>query len=278
MMRIVVCVKAVPASTEVKMDPVTNTIVRDGGAAVINPFDTAALELALAVRDARADVSVSVLSMGIPATEELLRDCIARSIDAHNPARRPVAAYLLTDRAFAGADTLATTYALTCGIRRLGGADAVLCGKMAVDGDTAQIGPELAGALGMACVPDVRELVSLGPDGVVARCGTDTGIATLEAPCPVVLTVAKEAAQLRMPSVEGVLAAEGAPGAGTVAPAVTVWSAAAVAADPARAGLAGSPTQGGRSFGPDRAGDAVSRVGPAAEQARRIWHVMGGEA
>lgn len=102
-MHIVVCVKAVPGSTEVKMDPKTNTIVRDGGQAVINPFDASALETALRIKDAAAepaDVRVSVLSMGIPATADLLRDCIARGADD---------GLLLSDRAFAGADTLATT-------------------------------------------------------------------------------------------------------------------------------------------------------------------------
>ena len=103
----VVCVKAVPGSTEVKMDPKTNTIVRDGKQAVINPFDASALECALALKDDfigfGMDVRVTVVSMGIPATESLLRDCIARGADD---------ALLLTDRAFAGADTLATTYAL----------------------------------------------------------------------------------------------------------------------------------------------------------------------
>ena len=130
----VVCVKAVPGSTEVKMDPNTNTIVRDGKQAVINPFDASALECALALKDDfigfGMDARVTVVSMGIPATESLLRDCIARGADD---------ALLLTDRAFAGADTLATTYALKCGIEALDeDFDLLICGKMAVDGDTAQ--------------------------------------------------------------------------------------------------------------------------------------------
>ena len=293
-MHIVVCVKAVPASTEVKMDPRTHTIVRDGGASVVNPFDTAALELALSCRDAASGadpVCVSVISMGIPATEELLRDCIVRGVRRTGGGGcEGIDAYLLTDRAFAGADTLATTHALACGIRKLGGADVVLCGKMAVDGDTAQIGPELAGALDMACLADVRALESLGASGVVARCGTDEGTATLAAPCPVVLTVAKEAAQLRMPSVFGVLAVEGAVegvGVGTAgdamrggAPlgAVTCWSAVEVGADPSRVGLSGSPTQVVRSFVPERAHEAVVVEGDAPAQAARIIEVWGGEA
>ena len=154
----VVCVKAVPGSTEVKMDPKTNTIVRDGKQTVINPFDASALECALALKDDfigfGMDVRVTVVSMGIPATELLLRDCIARGADD---------ALLLTDRAFAGADTLATTYALKCGIEALDeDFDLLICGKMAVDGDTAQIGPELAGAFEIPCVTDVSCVQSAG--------------------------------------------------------------------------------------------------------------------
>lgn len=253
-MRIIVCVKAVPGSTEVKMDPKTNTIVRDGGAAVINPFDAAALEVALGIKDERRrqglPCEVAVLSMGIPATEDLLRDCIARGADR---------GLLLSDRAFAGADTLATTHALACGIRRLGVPDMVLCGKMAVDGDTAQIGPELAGALGMPCASGVPGL--LGADGrtVAVRREVDGGEAVAEVPLPAVLTAAKDVAYLRMASIAGIRAARSVD--------IPVLSAGDVGADPARIGLAGSPTQVVRSFVPERAAEAVSIAGTVAEQA-----------
>lgn len=263
-LHVVVCVKAVPGSTEVKMDPVTHTIVRDGGQAVINPFDASALELALLLKDARAArgerTRVTLLSMGIPATAELLRDGIARGADD---------AVLLSDRAFAGADTLATTHALTCGLARIGMPDLVLCGKMAVDGDTAQIGPELAGALDVPCLPDVRALCSCGDGTVRARCGVEDGEAELEAPLPAVLTVAKEAAALRMPSIAGVRAAAGAP--------VAIWGAADVGADVARIGLAGSPTQVVRSFVPERQVQAEVLAGTPAEQAAQIAAIVAGE-
>lgn len=279
-MHIVVCVKAVPSSTEVKMDPVTHTIVRDGRESVVNPFDAAALEVALAIKDERAATGegcrVSVLSMGIPATEALLRDGIARGASD---------ALLLSDRAFAGADTLATSYALSCGIRELGSAsmsdavasgasehgeaapgpslpDLILCGKMAVDGDTAQIGPELAGLFDMPCVTDVRELVAIERDRVTVRHATDAGIELVEVPLPAVLTVAKDIAQPRMPSIAGVRAAAGAP--------VAVLSAARVQADPARSGLAGSPTQVVRSFVPERSDTCEVLEGSVPEQAARI--------
>ena len=248
----VVCVKAVPGSTEVKMDPKTNTIVRDGKQAVINPFDASALECALALKDDfigfGMDVRVTVVSMGIPATESLLRDCIARGADD---------ALLLTDRAFAGADTLATTYALKCGIEALDeDFDLLICGKMAVDGDTAQIGPELAGAFEIPCVTDVSCVQSAG------------FTACLEMPCA--MTTAKEIGQLRMPSIAGIRAAEEAD--------VRVVSAADVNADPARCGLAGSPTQVVRSFVPDRDQTCETVEGTASEQAAKLAKIIEGMA
>lgn len=259
-MHIVVCVKAVPGSTEVKMDPVTHTIVRDGRESVVNPFDAAALEVALRIKDERAargaSCRVSVLSMGIPATEALLRDCIARGADD---------ALLLSDRAFAGADTLATSYALSRGMAELGAPDLILCGKMAVDGDTAQIGPELAGLFDLPCVTDVRAVAAVDDAAVLVSHATDAGIETVSVPLPAVLTVAKDIAQPRMPSIAGVLAAVDAP--------VAVRSAADVAADPARSGLAGSPTQVVRSFVPERPDTCVMLEGSVAERAARIIEV-----
>lgn len=280
MMHIVVCVKAVPGSTEVRMDPVTHTIVRDGGAAVVNPFDAAALEVALRIKEVLAaegsGCRVSVLSMGIPATEALLRDCIARGADD---------ALLLSDRAFAGADTLATSYALSCGLRELGigGGEArepwlIICGKMAVDGDTAQIGPELAGLLDVPCVTDVRSLASetlrpgekVSPERLRVRHGVDEGIETVEVPLPAVITVAKDIVQPRMPSIAGVLAARDAM--------VEVRGAADVGAVADRTGLTGSPTQVVRSFVPERSGACETLAGTLAEQAACVVELWGGGA
>lgn len=149
------------------------------------------------------DVRVTVVSMGIPATEALLRDCIARGADD---------ALLLTDRAFAGADTLATTYALKCGIEAFDeDFDLLICGKMAVDGDTAQIGPELAGAFEIPCVTDVSCVQSAGftTCGSLALVhGCDAGEETVYLEMPCAMTTAKEIGQLRMPSIAGIRAAE----------------------------------------------------------------------
>ncbi len=264
-MRIFVCVKAVPSTTEVKMDPKTNTIVRDGKQAVINPFDASALEVALELKDAAAaagaeQVDVTALSMGIPATADLLRDCVARGADA---------GLLLSDRAFAGADTLATTYALSLGIAHAGEApDLVICGKMAVDGDTAQIGPELAAALDVPCVADVQELVSLEDGALTLVRAVDAGEETVRVALPCVITVSKDIAQLRMPSIAGIRAAAGAE--------IAVLSAETAGADTARCGLAGSPTQVVRSFVPEREHVAQSVEGSAASQAEQLAQIIGG--
>lgn len=264
-MNIVVCVKAVPGSTEVKMDTKTHTIIRDGGEAVVNPFDAAALEVALRIKDehraAGEACTVTVLSMGIPATEKLLRDCIARGADA---------GLLLSDRAFAGADTLATTYALSCGIARLGAPDLVLCGKMAVDGDTAQIGPELAGALNVPCAVGVTGLPAVADGTVTVQRESDAGVATAAFPLPAVLTVAKDVAELRMASIAGIRAAEEVE--------ITVLTAEEAGADTARTGLAGSPTQVVRSFVSERDERGVEITADAAEQAMQIAEVLKGMA
>lgn len=261
-MHIVVCVKAVPSTTEVKMDPKTNTIVRDGRQAVVNPFDATGLEIALHIKGECAAAGepcrVTVLSMGIPDTERLLRDCIARGADD---------GLLLSDRAFAGADTLATTYALSRGIACMDEpVDLVVCGKMAVDGDTAQIGPELSGALDVPCVVDVQRLCGISGRMLTLERAGDAGREVVEVDLPAVITVAKDAAQLRMPSIAGVLAAEGVP--------VAVKTAADVAADPARTGLSGSPTQVVRSFVPERASEAICVAGDAAEQAAALVELI----
>lgn len=288
-MNIVVCVKAVPSTTNVRMDPVTNTIVRDGRQSVVNPFDASALEEALCIREellsqgnrrpprcAGAHVhpvriaparlasgdsphTVTVLSMGIPDTERLLRDCLSRGADR---------GVLLSDRAFAGADTLATSYALSCAIRQMEEpADLILCGKMAVDGDTAQIGPELASVLGMACVTDVCEVLEVSEDHLLLRRATDEGHAVVEAPLPAVVTVTKDIRIPRMPSIAGVRFGQTGP--------VEVKNAAAAGADPGRTGLAGSPTQVVRSFTPERSSESVPVEGTPSEQAAQLAALVG---
>ncbi len=147
-MKITVCVKQVPAANEQRLDPVTGTVIREGVASILNPFDAYALEEAVRLKE-RLGGEITVLSMGVPSAQETLRRALAVGADR---------AILLSGRAFAGADTLATARALAKAIGKAGGADLVLCGRMATDGDTAQVGPMLAEFLGVPHAADVSEI------------------------------------------------------------------------------------------------------------------------
>lgn len=258
-MKIIVCVKQVPASNEVRLDPKTNTIIRDGAQAVINPFDAHALEAALQLKE-RFGGEVTVLSMGIPDTERMLRECLSRGADR---------ALLLTDRAFAGADTLATSYALQKGVEKAGDFDLILCGRMAVDGDTAQIGPELAARLGVPHVTDVERLEAAEGELTVRR-QLGGSVQTLRVPLPAVLTVMRELNVPRLPSIAGVLRAAEAK--------VERFDAAAVAADAALCGLKGSPTQVVQTFLPQRTRTVREITGTTAQQCAALEQIIrGGE-
>ena len=147
-MKIVVCIKQVPESQDVRLDPVTHNLQREGVKSIINPFDLYALEEGLRVREQQGG-EVMVLTMGPPQAENALREALTYGADQ---------AVLLSDRAFAGADTWATAYTLAAAIARLGGADLIICGKQAIDGDTAQVGPEMAAFLGIPYVAWARKL------------------------------------------------------------------------------------------------------------------------
>ena len=138
-MNILVCIKQVPDTTEIKIDPVKNTLIREGVPSIVNPFDTYALEAAARIKDANPDAKIVVVTMGPPQAEKALRECLAIAADK---------AYLVTDRKFGGSDTLATSYVLRKTVEKLetleGKFDAIFCGKQAIDGDTGQVGPELA--------------------------------------------------------------------------------------------------------------------------------------
>lgn len=251
-MKIIVCIKQVPSSNEVRLDPQTNTIIRDGRASVINPFDTYALEEAVHIKE-QLGGQVTVLSMGIPATESLLRDAVSRGADA---------AVLLSDRAFAGADTLATSYALSLGVGQIGDFDLILCGKMAVDGDTAQIGPELAETLNIPHLTDVKGITGFSATELVCRKSTDSGEQELRVQLPALLTVVKDINMPRLPSIPGVKR-----GLEVDCPVLT---ATALAADESRCGLTGSPTQVVKTFTPTRAKQAQSIAGTPQQQAQAL--------
>ena len=248
-MKFIVCIKQVPSTNEVRLDPVTHAIIRDGRQSVINPFDLYAVELGAQLRD-RMGGTLTALSMGIPATERLLRECISRGADD---------AVLMTDRAFAGSDTLATSYAISLGVDAVGGADLILCGKMAVDGDTAQIGPELARTLGIHHVTDVAEVMDITEKNITVRKVTESGSFVEKVAFPAVITVVKDIVMPRLPSISGVRKSLTAP--------FKTFSAAEANADTARTGFNGSPTSVVKTFTPEGRTEAAPVEGTPADQA-----------
>ena len=224
-MKIDVCVKQVPASNETRLDPVTHTIIRDGSGSILNPFDAYAVEEALRIRE-RCGGTVKAFSMGIPAAGEMLRRVLALGVDD---------ALLITDRAFAGSDTLATARVLAAAITADGLPGLILCGRMATDGDTAQVGPMLAECLGIPHISDVAAIEEISEESAVVRRLTDSGYVRLRVALPALLTVLKEINNPRLPSLTGILDAE--------EKTVPRADHTTLGLDPARTGLGGSATR-----------------------------------
>lgn len=245
-MEIAVCVKQVPDTTEVKIDPVTNTLIREGVPSIVNPFDKYALEMALQLRDKHGG-KVTVLSMGPPQAAAALRECIAMGADE---------AVLLSDRAFAGSDTLATSYTLSQAVRKMGNVDLIICGKQAIDGDTAQVGPEMAEHLGIGQLTYISKLEFDG-ERIIADREQDEGYDIIEAKLPLVVTIIKLTTDPRLPTVKGTAKAYRSE--------IPVWTATDIAIDPKSAGLDGSPTQVRRIFTPQRRGKGELIEGDSKE-------------
>ena len=249
-MKLLVCVKQVPASNETRLDPVTHTILREGAESILNPFDAFAVEEAVRLK-ARYGGDVTALSMGIPAAEGMLRRVVAVGADR---------AVLLTDRAFAGSDTLATAHTLAAAVRKLGLPDLILCGRMATDGDTAQVGPMLAERLGIPHVSDVAEVETVSDGAVTVRRLTDDGYIRVRTPLPALITVLKEINVPRLPSISGILRGEAAE--------VERWGLDDVGLSREETGLKGSATKVVRSARPDLTRRAEVIEGAPARQAQ----------
>ncbi|CVK18999.1 MULTISPECIES: electron transfer flavoprotein subunit beta/FixA family protein [Sporomusa] len=230
-MEIVVCVKQVPDTTEVKIDPVTNTLIRQGVPSIVNPFDKNAVEAALQLKDTHGG-KVTVISMGPPQAKDALKECLAMGADE---------AILLSDRAFGGADTLATSHTLAAGIKKLGKVDIILCGKQAIDGDTAQVGPEIAEHLDIPQVTYVSKIEAEGGKLKVER-EQEEGYEIIEVSTPVMLTVVKSINIPRNPTVKGTMKANRKE--------IPVWTVNEVTVEAEKIGLKGSPTQVRRIFTP----------------------------
>jgi len=256
-MEIVVCIKQVPASTRVRLDPRTRTIIREGVELMLNPFDAYAIEEALRLREAYGG-RVSVLSMGIPSAAMQLREALAMGADR---------AVLLTDRRFAGADTLATAYTLAAAIRKLGPVDLVLCGRQAIDGDTAQVGPELAEKLGIAHITAIAKIEQIEGGKLICQKMLDEGYARIALQLPALLTVVKEINAPRFQSLAGFRRAQQTE--------INTWKVEDLDLDLERIGLEGSATQVISTFVPERHKASQVLVGSPQEIAQQILASLG---
>jgi len=245
-MNIIVCIKQVPDTTDIRINPETNTLVREGVDSIINPFDLYAIEEGVRIKEEHGG-KVTVISMGPPQVEAALRESISLGVDE---------AIHLCDRAFAGADTWATSYALAKGIEKEGDYDIIICGKQAIDGDTAQVGPGIAIQLDIPQIMYVKKIEKIG-DGIIrAQRMTEEGYEVIEGDLPVLISVVKEINEPRLPSLKGKMRAKKAE--------IVAWTAADIEADEQLIGLNGSPTQVVKIFSPPaREGGEIFQGEPA---------------
>jgi electron transfer flavoprotein beta subunit len=250
----------VPGTTEVKINPETNTLVREGVETQINPFDLYALEEAVRVKErmiaAGDESTVTVMTMGPPQAEDALREAISLGADD---------AILLSDRAFAGSDTWCTSFALAMAVKKLA-PDMVFCGMQAIDGDTGQVGPGIAIHISYAQIAYVAEIQEIDSKKMTAKRLIEEGYEVCEVKLPVVLTVVKEINEPRTPSLRGKMAAKKAE--------ITKWGAADISAPDDKVGLLGSPTQVVKIMTPPCRGGGDTFEGEGPELAEKLYDVL----
>ncbi len=261
-MNILVCIKQVPDTTEIKIDPIKNTLIREGVPSIVNPFDGYALEAAARIKDNNPDTKIVVLSMGPEQAKNALKECLAIAADK---------AYLVTDRAFGGSDTLATSYILSETIKKIeeteGTFQLIFCGKQAIDGDTAQVGPEIAEHLGYS---QITYALEAEPDGdkIKVKKETEEGVQIITSTLPCVVTYTKPAWDPRHPSIKRKLAANKAE-----IPNITAADLPNI--DLTYTGLKGSPTKVKKSFVPPRkTGGVKIEEETGAEAAKKLFSLL----
>ena len=247
-MNIIVCVKQVPNTTEIRIDPVTNTLIREGVESILNPFDTYAIEEAVRLREQHGG-SVTALCMGPPQAEETLREAVSLGVDE---------IILLSDRRFAGADTWATSLTLAAAIRKIDDVDLTFTGQQAIDGDTAQVGPGIAAHLDLRQACFVRKIEEITDGHITLQRLMEDGFDRLQLKLPAVLTVVKEINTPRLPSLRGKRNARAAE--------LKVWNANDLGLDEKEIGLNGSPTQVMKIFTPSH-DKQTEKISVSAEEA-----------
>ncbi len=255
-MNIIVCIKQVPNTTDVKIDPVTNTLIRDGVESVINPFDTYAIEEGVRLKE-RFGGKVTVISMGPPQAENALKEAISLGCDE---------AVLISDRKFAGSDTWATSYTLSCAIRKIAAYDVIICGKQASDGDTAQVGPGISTHLDIPQVTYVKKIEDITANRAKVERMTEEGYDVVETPLPCLFTVVKEINTPRIPSLKGMMKAKSAK--------IAKWNAEDIKADPKSLGLDGSPTRVVKIFTPPARKGGEMLCGEPSDVAKELTELL----
>jgi electron transfer flavoprotein beta subunit len=258
-MNIIVCIKQVPETTEVRINPETNTLIREGVKSIINPFDMYAIEEAVRLKE-RFGGKVSIISMGPPQADAALREAISMGADE---------GFLVCDRAFAGSDTWATSYTLAGAIKKIGVYDLVICGKQASDGDTAQVGPGISTHLNIPQVTYVKKVEEATDKSMRVERMLEEGFEIIETPLPALLTVVKEINEPRIPSLKGMMRSKSAK--------IITWGQKDLNLDPQQIGLCGSPTQVVKIFTPaQRTGGQILK-GETAEIAKELVSLIKNE-
>ncbi|MFR8251262.1 MAG: electron transfer flavoprotein subunit beta [Anaerovoracaceae bacterium] len=252
-MKIIVCIKQVPDTTEIRIDPVKGTLMRDGVPSILNPDDANALEAALQIKDEYPGTVVDVVTMGPQQASYALRECLAMGADD---------AYLLSSRAFGGADTCSTSTTLAYGIKKIGDYDFIFAGRQAIDGDTAQVGPQLAQRLGLPAATYVQNIREIRENSVILERQLEDGYEVLEIQRPCVLTAVRELNRPRYMSVIGIEKA--------YEQEITVWDERDLDIRPQDCGHSASPTKVFRSFTPPPKGKGEMLAGTVNEMAQSL--------
>ena len=247
--KIVACIKQVPDTTDVRIDPETRTLVREGVESITNPFDEYAVEEALLAKE-KYGGEVHVITMGPPQAIEVLKNALAVGADY---------VYLVSDRDFAGSDTWATAYTLAQAIKKIGAVDLVICGKQAIDGDTAQVGPGVATQLSLPQLTYVSKIrkIDVEDSRIVVERMLEDGKEVVESSLPTLITVVKDINEPRLPSLLGIKKAAKAE--------IPTWTTEDLPVDKAKCGLEGSPTEVIRVFTPEPRGGGEVLEGELTE-------------
>jgi len=254
--KVVVCIKQVPGTTEIKIDPRTNTLVREGIENIINPFDAYAIEEAVRIKERFNDgeVEVIALTMGPPQSGDILKEAISVGVDR---------AVLLSDRVFAGADTWATSTTLAKAVKKIGDCRLIILGKQTLDGDTGQVGPELAQRMGIPFIGYASGIPEISKDKIKIKRLMEDRYEIFEVNLPVAISVVKDINIPRVPSLRGKMKARNME--------IPVWDAKKLKADEDEVGLSGSYTQVMKIFTPEIKHEIKMIKGSTEEQVEHLY-------